>query len=102
VSEHYFSEGAWASCGPLRLRSLTCLECGHRSPTWLHFLAHRRECRTQSQEAQGEDETEMTFLGVPADVLVFGIVLSACVCGALIAVGLIGLVVGTSLKEGDR
>ena len=35
----------------------------------------------------------MTFLGVPTDLLVYGIVLSACVCGALIALGVLACVV---------
>lgn len=100
VSAGYFREGVWASSGPLRLVRLTCVVCGHRSPSWEAFRAHRVTCREQPEGEPG-GETGMTFLGVPTDLLVYGIVLSACVCGALIAVGVLACVV-TAADRAER
>lgn len=102
VPEDYFHTGVWAPSGPLRFRHLTCLTCGHRSATWPRFLAHRALCRVLRPPGESEDETDMTFLGVPTETLVFGIVLSACVCGALIVVGLLATVINVSHLESER
>jgi hypothetical protein len=33
------------TAGTLRLRTYTCLACGHRSASWAAFRAHRRHCK---------------------------------------------------------
>jgi hypothetical protein len=43
-----------AAAGPLRLRSYTCLGCGHRSASWAAFRAHRRRCKGFAPPAPSE------------------------------------------------
>ena len=44
VAVDHFTSGIWVATGPLRLRTLTCVECGHRATTWAAFRAHRPGC----------------------------------------------------------
>lgn len=44
VADDHFTTGSWAADGPLRLRSYSCVLCGHRATTWAGFRAHRRVC----------------------------------------------------------
>jgi hypothetical protein len=52
--------------GTLRLRTYTCLGCGHRSASWDAFRAHRRRCKGSAPleaspaggSAAGGDEEE--------------------------------------------
>ena len=46
-----------AAAGPLRLRSYTCLGCGHRSASWAAFRAHRRRCKGFAPPAPSEPPT---------------------------------------------
>lgn len=45
IAPDHFTTGHWAPSGPLRFRTYTCLACGHRSPSWPAFKAHRRTCQ---------------------------------------------------------
>jgi hypothetical protein len=44
VAVDYFSVGDWAPGGPLRLRRLTCTQCGRAQVSWVAFRAHRKHC----------------------------------------------------------
>lgn len=51
IRPDHFHTGVWASDGPLRLRSHTCLACGVKSKTWDDFREHRRSCTANHPEA---------------------------------------------------
>jgi hypothetical protein len=52
VAPDHFRTAPWAAAGPLRFVHYTCIACGHRSPDYGAFRAHRPTCeghfRTQS------------------------------------------------------
>jgi hypothetical protein len=56
----YFATGVFAGATPGELfRRLTCVPCGHRSPTWARFRAHRERCermyRLNGQYGEGPE-----------------------------------------------
>ena len=48
------------TAGTLRLRTYTCLGCGHRSASWAAFRAHRRHCKGSPppETAPAEDNAD--------------------------------------------
>ena len=58
------------TAGTLRLRTYTCLGCGHRSASWAAFRAHRRHCKgappVEASPAEGNaDEGNTDESGAP-------------------------------------
>ena len=55
------------TAGPLRLRTYTCLGCGHRSASWAAFRDHRRRCKGFSalERPAGEDDAEESGAAPP-------------------------------------
>lgn len=62
LPEDYFYRGAWRGDGDgARLRTHTCVVCGHRSATWAQFKAHRKLCG-----ASGTADPELAALKMAA------------------------------------